>query len=82
MALSSSPNLAVENPVSEAGPSGAVTPEEPAALDQLAATAVEIARARRATPGATSRFQFNKTFTLKDAIALVPYLHDLGITHV
>ncbi len=82
MALSSSPNLAVENPVSEAGPSGAVTPEEPVALDQLAATAVEIARARRATPGATYRFQFNKTFTLKDAIALVPYLHDLGITHV
>ena len=31
-------------------------------------------------PGATYRFQFNHTFTFKDALRLVPYLDDLGIT--
>ncbi|EDY20758.1 malto-oligosyltrehalose synthase [Chthoniobacter flavus Ellin428] len=33
-------------------------------------------------PTATYRFQFNKEFTFRDARALVPYLHDLGISHV
>jgi (1->4)-alpha-D-glucan 1-alpha-D-glucosylmutase len=31
-------------------------------------------------PGATYRFQFNHLFTFKDALRLVPYLDDLGIT--
>jgi (1->4)-alpha-D-glucan 1-alpha-D-glucosylmutase len=31
-------------------------------------------------PGATYRFQFNHLFTFKDAVRLVPYLDDLGIT--
>jgi (1->4)-alpha-D-glucan 1-alpha-D-glucosylmutase len=30
----------------------------------------------------TYRLQFHKGFTFKDAAAIVPYLHDLGITHV
>jgi (1->4)-alpha-D-glucan 1-alpha-D-glucosylmutase len=34
------------------------------------------------TPGATYRLQFHAGFTLRDALALVPYLHDLGITHL
>ncbi len=35
-----------------------------------------------ATPRATYRFQFHKDFTFADAEALVPYLDDLGISHV
>ena len=31
-------------------------------------------------PGATYRFQFNHLFTFRDALKLVPYLDDLGIT--
>lgn len=34
------------------------------------------------TPRATYRFQFNEHFRLKDALGLVPYLHELGISHV
>jgi (1->4)-alpha-D-glucan 1-alpha-D-glucosylmutase len=33
-------------------------------------------------PRATYRFQFNRDFTLAQARALVPYLHDLGISHI
>ncbi len=33
-------------------------------------------------PTATYRFQFNKEFTFRAALALVPYLHELGISHV
>ena len=34
------------------------------------------------TPRATYRFQFHKAFTFADAEALVPYLADLGISHL
>jgi (1->4)-alpha-D-glucan 1-alpha-D-glucosylmutase len=33
-------------------------------------------------PNATYRFQFHRGFTFRDALDLVPYLHDLGISHV
>ncbi|WP_404385775.1 malto-oligosyltrehalose synthase [Caenispirillum salinarum] len=33
-------------------------------------------------PASTYRFQFHAGFTFRDAIALVPYLADLGVTHV
>jgi (1->4)-alpha-D-glucan 1-alpha-D-glucosylmutase len=33
-------------------------------------------------PRATYRFQFNENFRLSDARLLVPYLHELGISHV
>jgi (1->4)-alpha-D-glucan 1-alpha-D-glucosylmutase len=33
-------------------------------------------------PRATYRLQFNEYFRLQDASALVPYLHELGISHV
>src|ERR1700749_421387 len=33
-------------------------------------------------PRATYRFQFNRHFRLNDALALVPYLHDLEISHL
>ncbi len=38
--------------------------------------------ARRMAPRATYRLQFNRDFTLRQAIALVPYLHELGISHL
>jgi (1->4)-alpha-D-glucan 1-alpha-D-glucosylmutase len=46
-------------------------------LDEVAADA----RARP-RPEATYRLQFHKGFTFRDAAALVPYLHDLGVTHL
>jgi (1->4)-alpha-D-glucan 1-alpha-D-glucosylmutase len=33
-------------------------------------------------PRATYRLQFNEYFRLSDALALVPYLHELGISHI
>jgi (1->4)-alpha-D-glucan 1-alpha-D-glucosylmutase len=38
----------------------------------------------KAPPGpcATYRLQFNRDFTFADATAIIPYLHQLGITHV
>ncbi|MBI2853755.1 MAG: malto-oligosyltrehalose synthase [Chloroflexi bacterium] len=33
-------------------------------------------------PVSTYRLQFNRSFTFRDATKLVPYLHDLGISHV
>ena len=36
----------------------------------------------KTVPRATYRFQFNEHFRLTDALALVPYLHELGISHV
>lgn len=36
---------------------------------------------RRSLPTATYRLQFNKDFTFVDAARLVPYLHELGISH-
>src|SRR6185437_13539721 len=33
-------------------------------------------------PTATYRLQFHAGFTFRDAAKLVPYLHDLGISHV
>lgn len=35
-----------------------------------------------AIPRATYRLQFNEHFRLTDAVTLVPYLHDLGISHI
>ena len=37
--------------------------------------------ARRRLPEATYRLQFHKGFTFRDALAVVPYLHDLGVSH-
>src|SRR5947209_609709 len=33
-------------------------------------------------PRATYRLQLNRDFTFRDAAALVPYLHELGVSHV
>ncbi|MBI2953653.1 MAG: malto-oligosyltrehalose synthase [Chloroflexi bacterium] len=47
--------------------------------DVVAALAGDILNRRR-IPCSTYRLQFNRAFTFRDALALVPYLHDLGIT--
>ena len=39
------------------------------------------AAARRPLPESTYRLQFHAGFTFRDAVAIVPYLNDLGITH-
>ncbi|ALP53919.1 malto-oligosyltrehalose synthase [Candidatus Tenderia electrophaga] len=36
----------------------------------------------RAVPDATYRLQFNRDFTFADATRLIPYLHQLGISHI
>jgi (1->4)-alpha-D-glucan 1-alpha-D-glucosylmutase len=38
--------------------------------------------AMRKIPRATYRIQFNENFRLADALALVPYFHDLGVSHI
>src|SRR5438105_4434608 len=43
---------------------------------------IEEVRQRQVRPVATYRLQLHPGFTLHDAAALVPYLHDLGVSHV
>src|SRR5580700_3566019 len=38
--------------------------------------------AMRTIPRATYRLQFNEHFRLADALALVPYFHELGVSHI
>src|SRR5215472_8931032 len=38
--------------------------------------------ALRTVPRATYRLQFNEHFRLVDALSLVPYFHELGISHL
>ena len=49
--------------------------------ERLLAEVVEEVHARR-LPEATYRLQFHKGFTFRDATAIVPYLRDLGVTHL
>jgi (1->4)-alpha-D-glucan 1-alpha-D-glucosylmutase len=42
----------------------------------------EQSQRRAVIPRATYRLQLNRTFTFKDATALVPYLAELGISHI
>ena len=51
-------------------------------LDALLREAVEGARKSRRPPASTYRIQFHAKFTFRDAAAIVPYLADLGITHL
>jgi (1->4)-alpha-D-glucan 1-alpha-D-glucosylmutase len=50
-------------------------------LDDLLRQTRERIAARLRFPEATYRLQFHAGFTFRDARSLVPYLHDLGITH-
>jgi len=53
-----------------------------AALDQLIAEVLKRVAEQRHFPESTYRLQFHAGFTFRDAIAIIPYLHNLGITHV
>lgn len=62
-------------------PRGAASQSEPGPVLSGAAPPAE--RSRGAiVPRATYRLQLNASFTLRDATALVPYLSDLGVSHV
>src|SRR5438046_1542532 len=43
---------------------------------------VTIQSSRMKIPRATYRLQFNEHFRLPDALAIVPYLHELGVSHI
>ncbi|HEX3053095.1 MAG TPA: malto-oligosyltrehalose synthase [Aggregatilineaceae bacterium] len=49
--------------------------------DKVQSVAQQLLASRR-IPRATYRFQMNANFTFRDAAALVPYLHELGISDV
>jgi len=49
---------------------------------RVAENVVATLTARAVQPGATYRLQFDANFTFRDAAKLVPYLRELGITHV
>jgi (1->4)-alpha-D-glucan 1-alpha-D-glucosylmutase len=51
-----------------------------AQIDALLAQLAQVVQTRRRRPESTYRLQFNRDFTFRDAAAIVPYLHDLGIT--
>jgi (1->4)-alpha-D-glucan 1-alpha-D-glucosylmutase len=53
-----------------------------ALIDELIRKTLESLERRRALPESTYRVQFHKGFTFDDAAAIVPYLRDLGVTHV
>ena len=50
-------------------------------LDELLDKTYRLIGIRRRFPVSTYRLQFHAGFTFRDATAIVPYLHDLGITH-
>src|SRR5206468_10573464 len=68
--------IAIQETLMPAGPPPSPTP--------LAITlqVIEQIRQRQARPTATYRLQLHSGFTLHDAAAVVPYLHELGISHV
>jgi len=51
-------------------------------LENLTDAVVARVNERAVRPSAVCRMQFHAQFTLHDAAAVVPYLHDLGISHV
>jgi (1->4)-alpha-D-glucan 1-alpha-D-glucosylmutase len=51
-------------------------------LERVLAKAKRRAAAAKRYPVATYRWQFNRSFTFRDAAALVPYLHELGISDI
>src|SRR5438270_6536475 len=50
-------------------------------LEDLLQKTIAAIAGQQKPPGATYRLQFHAGFTFRDAEHLVPYLHDLGITH-
>jgi (1->4)-alpha-D-glucan 1-alpha-D-glucosylmutase len=59
-----------------------MTIAESAAIGPLIEDAVSLAKRRLRIPTATYRLQMHAGFTLRDALAIVPYLEQLGISHL
>ena len=57
-------------------------PTDAPTITALLDKAVARAKAIRRLPESTYRVQFHKGFTFKDATAIVPYLAQLGVTHL
>jgi (1->4)-alpha-D-glucan 1-alpha-D-glucosylmutase len=53
----------------------------PDPVPDLLPAVVQTLEATRCFPESTYRLQFHAGFTFRDALAIVPYLHALGITH-
>ncbi|MCE9607521.1 MAG: malto-oligosyltrehalose synthase [Planctomycetia bacterium] len=51
-------------------------------LEPLIDQVVQRVQARRVVPAVTYRVQFRDEWTFDDATAIVPYLHELGVSHV
>src|SRR3954471_18055969 len=52
------------------------------AIEDLFRRALDRAAQLRRLPESTYRVQFHKGFTFRDAAAIVPYLAELGVTHL
>jgi len=59
-----------------------VTPDPSGLAADLLKDAVERIRQNRRFPESTYRVQFHDGFTFRDAAAIVPYLAELGVTHL
>lgn len=57
-------------------------PRSNARIDQIAERVLELVKRGKAVPRATYRLQFHNGCGFRDAAAVVPYLHALGISHV
>ena len=53
----------------------------PSEIAQRLLSEATAAATSRPRPESTYRLQFHAGFTFRDALAIVPYLHALGITH-
>src|SRR5438128_9926162 len=51
-------------------------------IDDLFQKAIDAGSGRKSWPEATYRLQFHSGFTFRDACRILPYLRDLGVTHV
>ena len=68
---------AVEPIVERHGPA-----EADPCVGQIVEQVLRVVRQRKTTPRATYRCQFHNGFGFRDATAIVPYLHALGISHI
>ena len=53
-----------------------------ASISQLVDRAIQVAQQQRRIPRATYRLQMHEGFNLRNAIEIVPYLNELGISHL
>src|SRR5689334_24226299 len=59
-----------------------LNPEPSSMLDEILRKSIDTLAAPQRFPESTYRLQFHAGFTFRDATAILPYLRELGITHV